>query len=160
MRDAVGGSMLFYIVIIFVTAVMLLFSSIMTYSKAYRIKNRILEVIEKYGEYTNEATEEINIDLSASGYNSSYPSNCEKIRNRLIGDQDGRYASAKISENQNKKENNLGGYNYCVFKLDNVEDGYSYIVVTFTEFQIPVIGEILTFPVYGETQTLGRTYGN
>ena len=47
MRDAVGGSILLNIVIIFLSLVIVFFAGIMAYSKAYKVKNRIIEFIKK-----------------------------------------------------------------------------------------------------------------
>lgn len=158
MRESIGGSMLLYLVIIIVTAVMLLFSSILTYSKAYKIKNRIIEIIEKYGTYEkrgsveeSDVALELNSDLAAAGYNASNPTRCESVRKRLISGDNARYSMLGDNENTH-------GYNYCIFRSMNINDGYSYVVVTFVEFQIPIIGDVLTFPVYGETKILGKNY--
>lgn len=167
MRDSIGGSMLLYIVIIFVTAVLLLFSSILTYSKAYKIKNRIIEIIEKYGVYekfdeksNNLITEEINQDLKTSGYSASNTTRCNStvVQNHLRKVLHSDYHS-NLPDNINDY-----GYNYCVFEINsedypkNILNGRYYIVVTFVEFQFPVINDIMTFPVYGETQILGKNY--
>lgn len=159
MRESIGGSMLLYLVIIFVTVVMLLFSSILTYSKAYKIKNRIIEIIEKYESYEsfnsnneNNVTEELNLDLRDAGYNVANPAKCDNIKNNLTTGTNAKYKN--LSDNKN-----IYGYNYCVFEvLDNLNDGQYYVVVTFVEFQFPIIGDVLTFPVYGETKILGRNY--
>lgn len=153
MKESIGGSMLLYLVLIFVTVVMLLFSSILTYSKAYKIKNRIIEVIEKYGMYNSTVANEINPDLSVAGYKANQTSNCDDIYNKLIRT---KYSEDKLSRNHNSY-----GYNYCIFKSTNTEgvnEGSYYVVVTFVEFQFPVIGDIMTFPVYGETKILGKKY--
>ena len=154
MRDAVGGSSLLYLVIIFVTVVMIMFSSILTYSKAYKVKNRIIEIIEKHGTYAETiARNEINPDLSMAGYNSSNP-DCSSIKDKLTKGSNAKYQN--LVGNLNKY-----GYNYCVFESDNttaISGGKYYVVVAFVEFQVPVIGDLLTFPVYGETQILGKNY--
>lgn len=153
MRESIGGSMLLYIVLIFVVVVMLLFSSILTYSKAYKIKNRIIEIIEKYENYGKEMAEgEINSDLATSGYNASDPDKCDKVYETLTSSE-GKYNEEKLETNINNY-----GYNYCVFKANDVDKQYYYVVVTFVEFQMPIIGDALTFPVYGETKILGKSY--
>lgn len=169
MRDSIGGSALMYLVIIFITVVMILFSSILTYSKGYKIKNRIVEIIEKYGEYEmydqygkNLITEEINPDLSIAGYNVSAPKKCNSIRNNLVNGENAKYDANKLSNNLNRY-----GYNYCVFEWCNQKNssnecidkkGKYYVVVSFVEFKIPIVGEFMSFPIYGETKILGKTY--
>lgn len=159
MRESLGGSMLLNLVIIFAGLVIIFFISILSYSKAYRVKNRIVEIIEKYGVYEkidangeNIITEELNADLSAAGYETSLPKKCDKIRTRLVNEKYGE----GLSSNLNKKY----GYDYCVFEMKNSENstGKYYVVVTFIHFEVPIIGDFLTLPVYGETKILGKTY--
>ena len=161
MRDSVGGSMLLYIVIIIVTVVMLLFSSILTYSKAYKIKNRIVEIVEKYDKYDRVVAQEINADLSAAGYNPTLSSTrCANIKSKLTTGNQSKYKEYDDQNNQLFSDNkNSYGYNYCVFESTNVEEsGRYYVIVTFVEFQIPVINDFLSIPVYSETKILGKNY--
>jgi len=162
MRDSIGGSMLLNLVIIFAGLIIVLFISILSYSKAYRIKNRIVEIIEKYEVYNhtndnvvNDAVDELNPDLMSAGYDASMPSRCANIRNRLISNENGKYYDADLSANLNTY-----GYNYCVFEVNKSinSTGKHYVVVTFIRFEVPIIGDVLTFPVYGETKTLGKVY--
>lgn len=163
MRESLGGSMLLNLVIIFAGLVIVFFISILSYSKAYRVKNRIVEIIEKYDTYVelsgssnaNLVTEEINPDLKNAGYDASDPTRCTNIRKRLIDNSNGKYNAKDLSNNKN-----IYGYNYCVFEVTNSvnKTGKHYVVVTFIRFEIPIIGDVLTFPVYGETKILGKTY--
>jgi len=161
MRESLGGSMLLNLVIIFAGLVIVFFIGILSYSKAYRVKNRIVEIIEKYGAYevldsgNNLVTGEINPDLSAAGYNTSNPTRCNNVKASLINEENGRYSADELSDNLNKY-----GYNYCVFRSNKSlnSTGNYYVVVTFIHFEVPIIGDLLTFPVYGETKILGKSY--
>lgn len=160
MRESLGGSMLLNLVIIFAGLVIVFFIGILSYSKAYRVKNRIIEIIEKYGTYekidtstnTNAVTAELNEDLKAVGYETSLSKKCNTIRSRLINEK----YDAGLSQNLNKSY----GYNYCVFEVNKSTNstGKYYVVVTFINFQVPIIGDFLTLPVYGETKILNKTY--
>lgn len=140
--------MLLNLVIIFTSLVIIIFASILSYSKAYKVKNRIVEVIEKYGVYDDSVVGEINSNLNIMGYDVSNPTKCDGIKERLVGE---KYSN--LSDNLNTKN----GYNYCVFEVE-LETGKYYVVVSFIHFQVPVIGDILTFPVYSETQIIGKKY--
>jgi hypothetical protein len=165
MKESLGGSMLFNLVLIFAGVIVLLFIGILSYSKAYKVKNRIVEIIEKYETYehtddsvVNDAVDEINPDLHMVGYDSTYATKCDTIRDNLINSK----YSYKLSENLN-----VYGYNYCIFEMCDQKDkndicisreGKYYIVVSFIEFEFPVINDVLTLPIYGETKMLGKTY--
>lgn len=142
MKDAVGGSLLLYLVVIFTSIVILFFAGIMAYSKAYKIKNRIIEVIERNETYGTNEVLELTEELKRAGYRSA-------TRDQ-IGSKCG-LESLTYTEN--------AGHFYCVY-LDNssAEEGYSYEVVTYVHFDMPIIGDMLVFPVKGETKILGKNY--
>ena len=151
MRESLGGAMLLNLVVIFAGLVIVFFVSILSYSKAYRVKNRIIEVIEKYEKYDNNTQKEIMSDLKNAGYSASNPTKCDSIRENLI---ETKYDNKKLS----LVNLNNSGYNYCVFESTNSENGNYYVVVTFVHFEFPIIGDVLTFPVYGETKILNKNY--
>ncbi len=136
MREAIGGSLLLNLIIVFSGIVILFFVGILAYSKAYRVKNRIIEVIEKYETYNTDAIAEINADLKDVGYRATIGNRCD------LGNL------------------NTSSYSYCVYLKDNTEETgtYYYEVVTYVQFDFPVIGNNLTFPVKGETIILGKNY--
>ena len=128
MRSAIGNSLLMSLVVTIVSVVIILFVSTFSYSKAYKIKNGIIEIIEKYGVYEgNEAVHnEIATYLSEVGYQLG---NCDegKVTNNIAG------------------PNETKGYKYCV-EADyenpeastNKEKGYrKYRVTTYVEFNFP-----------------------
>lgn len=158
MRSAVGNSLLLNLVIVFVGIVILFFVGIISYSKAYRVKNRIVEIIEKYEDYpgTNigsgpEVSTEINESLKKMGYSVVRSTNCndQRVRNHIINITGNTY-----------KNLNTENYNYCVYEIGNKlsRGGKYYIVVTFVHFDFPVIGNLINIPVYGETKVLGIDY--
>ena len=155
MRESIGGSSLLNIVIVFAGLVIAVFIGILSYTKAYRIKNRIIEIIEKHEDYNETIAEnEINPDLKAAGYDSSTSKDrCDNIKTKITTGENLKYEGSALTENLN--ENN--GYNYCVFELTGANSKI-YVVVTFIRFEIPIINDVLTFPVYGETKTLGIDY--
>ena len=143
MKDAIGGGLLFNLVIIFVVAIVVLFISSLAYSKAYKVKNRIIEIIEKYGYYDSnsesDVAKEIQQDLALIGYPTTITRECPA--------------------------GNLNGssYRYCVYKKetkDAKEKDYSYYyeVVTYVYFDFPIIEDILQLEVKGETKLLGNKF--
>ena len=152
MREATGSSMLLYIVIIIVGAVMLLFVSIISYSKAYGAKNKIVSAIETFEGYNNDSKSEINTSLGNMGYTvtSSDFCNTSRVKNHLN----------KLGiTNQTNLNNSTGGkYGYCIYEVPANRGGKYYIVVTFISFNVPVVGNNLVFPVYGQTRIMGINY--
>lgn len=140
MRSAIGNSLLMSLVVIIVSLVMLVFVGILSYSKAYRVKNRIIEVIEKYGSFEYEqdgkqiAKEEIKNYLHQVGYQ--------------VG---------KCPKPGFEREDSLG-YKYCVLRTDLDDGSKYYTVTTYVEYNFPIINQIMTTPVTGETRILGKNY--
>ena len=151
MRESLGGSALLYLVVIFSSLVILFFIGILSYSKAYRIKNRIVEITEKYGTYNEAVVNEINPDLKAAGYDASRSNRCDDIKNRLENEKYGDNLSDNL---------NTYGYNYCVFEVldNNINGGNYYVIVTFVRFEFPFIGDLFMIPVHSETKILGKDY--
>lgn len=153
MRDAIGGSMLLTLVVVFTSIVIIFFAGILAYSKAYKAKNKIIEIIEKHnGNIVNHSVlndfvrEEMGSALELMGYRVSNTGNlnnkCQQFSNNCTA----------INQNLNDT-----GYRFCVCKA-NSSSGNMYEVVTFVQFEFPVIGDLLEFPVKGETRILGKTY--
>ena len=154
MRDAIGGSLLLYIVIFFVSVVMLFFVSTLSYVKAYRVKNRIINIVESYDfpkDFNKEKRKEfmglINSDLTNIGYNTTRVKKCES---------DSNYEKCN---DINIADNGGGVYDFCLCRIDNKDsNGYFYEVITYSQFKIPVIGSIISSSVHGETKNLGINY--
>lgn len=156
MREATGSSMLLYVVIIVVGVVMLLFVTIISYAKAYGAKNKIITALETYEEYSNEdnnpAKMEIDENLRQMGYTITQNDYCNstRVKNHL--------KELGISNATNLNTASRGKYNYCLYKIDKLNNGYYYLVVTFISYNIPVVGNTMLFPVYGETKIIKRDY--
>ena len=157
MKDAIGGSLLLNLVVIFTSIIILFFAGILAYSKAYKVKNKIIEVIESHDGQISDGNlmkanvkETIESELRSVGYMvSGAPSDEECSRDSSIGQ----------CKNLNTSE-----FNYCICyhgegsDSKNVNFGSSYEVITYVHFAFPVIGDLLTFPVKGETKVLGKDY--
>lgn len=152
MREATGSSMLLYVVIIIVSVVMLLFVTIISYAKAYGAKNKIITALETFEEYDSNAKREIDENLRQMGYTITQNDYCNtaRVRNHL--------SELGITGATNLNTAERGKYNYCIYKIDKLNNGYYYLVVTFISYNIPVIGNTMLFPVYGETKTIRKVY--
>lgn len=138
MKAAIGNSLLLGIILTFVTTVLLILVSSIVYTKSFRIKNRIVDVIEKYEVYDVENVQpEIEQLLREIGYKAnSYSDNSSCNR---YGDD------ASLV-------NPSSAYYYCVFKIETEKSrGYYYKVVTFAYLDLPLVNAIQV-PVYGETK--------
>ena len=141
MKEAIGTSMVFNLIMIFVGIMIAILIGSISYSKGFKIRNRIIDRIEEYEGYDTKSgvISEIDEDLKAIGY---------KVV-KVIDDD-------KCKERNGQKSltsTYSGGYNYCVYQYKTSE-GYYYGVTVFISFDIPLIGNYIEIPIYGETRVI------
>ena len=137
MKEAIGNSFLVTLSIVFLFLIMSLLVSSLAYSKAYKAKNKIVSVIEKYNEYDEDAEAEINLDLFKMGYKTS-------TGNRNCKEYDGK----TLLHNTD-----AGTYDYCVYEVLS-DRGKYYHVVTYMHFDLPVVEQYFTLEVKGDSRTI------
>lgn len=139
MKAAAGNAMLMNIIIVFLVIVMALLVTSISYTKAFRIKNRIVDIIEYYDGNFNDVgtktniTNEINNSLSSVGYRLSGSKKCKEIDNKK---------AIELASN----------YQVCIYEYDDSTRGKYYKVIAYMYFDVPVVGGILNIPVSGETK--------
>ena len=126
MKEAIANAGIFNLVIIFVIVLLAFFIGSLGYSKAFKVKDRIIEEIEKERGYTEVARKNIEDFLISVGYRiSSGNNNCgEETFSRNKG----------ILQNTNSK------YQYCVYKFDTCSGkkcSVHYRVVSYMYFDVP-----------------------
>ncbi len=141
MREALGNAAVVQIVIIFIVLFIFFFVGSLSYTKAFKVKNSIINSIEKYGGYSDslnsEVKQEINENLKSMGYQVKNGTPRCKERNGV--------AAMTTQENS---------YRYCVYEY-KTERGTYYGVTAYMYFQIPLIGANVEIPIHGESKMLG-----
>ena len=147
MRTSIGGIWLIGLVVAFMLIFVSFLSLSIGYNKVFKVKNETLTFIEKYEglkDGNNGAIQLINNYLIQNNYNTK--SKC----------QVGEYGSRNLSSNSLELVNNKNEkYYYCISKKNTKINGLpnrsKYYVTFFFNFNLPVIGNLLTFNVTGET---------
>lgn len=141
MRQAVGNAFILNLVITFITLMMLVFVGSISYSKAYKVKNRIINLIEHNKGYDEAVSIEIKEVLSDVGYQISNNQSCDRFKvndkSRIV------YPTSEFKD----------GYRYCIIE-NRTDTGRYYTVVAFMKFDFPIIGDFMEFPVKGETKIM------
>lgn len=170
MREAIGGTWLFQIVIVFV----LLFTGYMcmsiNHSKAYNVKSDMLDIIERYGGLN------VNSDIDSDDpalvaivegmQNNSYrttgkcPSDIVDGNNHIIGHYVGYNRDGKLDSNNPA---------FCVAEV-NVWDSETvaqqscelpnmryYRIVVFYQLDLPVFQNLFQFSLKGDTKVISTT---
>ena len=68
MRESIGSTWVFMIVIVFILLFVSFLTLALTYSKSFKTKNELINIIEKYEGVSSDSVKVINNYLSYSGY--------------------------------------------------------------------------------------------
>ena len=144
MRDAFGGAFSIKLMLIFLMLYISFICVALNYARAFRVKNRIINIIEQNEGYGYDASNdakintEINTYLANTGYHVKYSD-----------------LNAGTSSCSSDFIGFSGGRGYCIVEKYSGSDKY-YLVETYMLFRIPIIDTFtgLNFPirVAGETR--------
>lgn len=144
MREAVGSTWVYGLVITFTFIFAGFLTLVIAYSRAYKIKNEVTLIVEKYEGLTlgdNNSGNIISNYLTNSGYSTL--GNCKS----------NDYGLTK--ENEWEKVNNTGKkYILCI--TNNISNK-NYTITAFYNFNLPIVGNIITFSISGDTNTMIHT---
>lgn len=161
MKDAVGSTMLVYIVVIVVGIVGSILIASNMYTSAYKAKNNIVSTINRYymvngdtdcfNNNVGNCITSIDNTLRKMGYHTV--ADCDKVINKVSEkakkDDEG---NDLVSIEQVFPESSDKGY--CIYKIALVNNEYYYTIVTFSHLNINILGinNLFSTPVYGETR--------
>ena len=149
MRESIGGAWLVGIVIFFIVLFTGYLALSVNYSKAFKVKNEIISLIEENEGLTDKTQEKIVKYLNSVGYyvygkcndiDSDYLDNT--VNGKLIGYE---------------KQGNTDKYKYCVYERSVQDDTLNrkyYRVTVFFKFDSPLLDNAFTFPVTGESKAV------
>lgn len=143
MRDAIGGSVVLTIIVVFIVIVSAYLAFNVNYTKAFRMKNKIISVYEEYnGECDDKCKIKIESYAKSLGYNPDL--NCGNNYNKVKGLY--CYKEVKVSGNS----------------CDEGEQRY-YKIQTKIDIRIPIIDNILglqVFTINGDTKVFKDKYSS
>ena len=146
MSSATGNAYLYTIIIIFIGAFCLLLVGSAAYSKAFKIKNSIIDMITENVENGTSETDGVDEYLAGIGYQAG--KDCLKTK-----DIKARYFS-DVNDNPDISLTKKGTYDYCVYKISYGNDNYYYKVITYMAIDLPLVNK-LRFSISGDTRTFG-----
>ena len=190
MREAIGATWIFVIVIVFIVVFTGYLAFSVNYAKAFAMKDSIIDILEKYngpGETADSAStvatpglvlQEINEKMKAVNYNSL--GNCQMVVNALKKNVEDSKAKSELDEHTMGVSNDKAyirsrysygfekkKYNYCIIRQnqdahDDKTIGFSnYFVATFFSINIDIINIIkVDFNFFVSGQTKNIAYPN
>ena len=147
MRESIGQSFLVTLVVTLVGIIIIILLCAVAYSKTFKIKTKLVDILEKYKGFDDvyqAASGEMESYLLSIGYRR----NVNGVSDCPSESPDGRYLGDAIN-------NDFSQFHYCVYEFDSgigANRGKYYGVLVYIYFDIPLIGDILEIPVYGETE--------
>lgn len=157
MRDAIGGVFSLQIIVIFMLIVNGYLAFTVNYTKAFRVKNQIIQIIEQHEGFTEDAKEKIDEFMRKSNYelNDGYlrwcaNNNWSTYSSSTNGGFCYKHSKVDISGGNANKKNYQGSY---------------YSIQTFVNIDIPIINKLLPFTaglfrVGGETPMIFSSGNN
>ena len=173
MNQSISNAMLFNLVITFVVVLLAFFIGSLSYSKAAKVKNKIVEEIEKNAELAGSEYTGYDIEIARKAFTNSI----DEIEEWLKGGNEGKGIGYRMTGNEYSKcdstygekgvlQNHTSTYEYCVYMIDTCgtnEDGTPntkgkdkcgiyYHVIAYMYFDVPIVGDLVRIPINGETR--------
>ena len=138
MKEAFGGTWIMGFVVLFIVLFSAYLAVSVNYTRAFKVKNKIVNIIEENEGFNTRSKDKINSYLKEIGYQTT------------------QINSSRCPEGSDTYQQ--GGY--CVYKVNANNGGKYWKVTTFIKFEIPIISLKLTIPINGETKVLYYTNNN
>ena len=160
MRETIGSTWIYQLVIFFILLFVAFLILSLTYSKNYKTKNEIINIIEKYEGVNENSIKIINNYLSSGG--TRVKGKCPTTGSWLgVKSLDSDYIKVERAQQGTK-------YYYCLNKKWSkskykagknnttmvVNTKMFYQVKIFFKFNLPIVGNIYTFTVDGTTNDI------
>ena len=153
MREAFGGSWLLGFVVLFIVLFSAYLAVSVNYTKAFKAKNKIINIIEQNEGFSTSARGQCKNDKSDACLKNSKTTE-DKIYAYL---KESGFLINDLNDKVCPKGYNLikdGGY--CVQSICTSQGSY-YRVITFIKIELPIVWQTFTVPIKGETKVLFYT---
>jgi len=155
MRETIASTWIYQLVIIFILMFVAFLVLSLTYSKNYKTKNEIINIIEKYEGVNVKSVQIINNYLIYNNY---------KIKGRCPAGS-GWKGVTDLDSTKLEDVDSDTKYYYCINKKYSskkanekkgsiVKSKMFYQIKIFFKFNLPVVGDIYTFTVDGTTNDI------
>ncbi|MBE6144780.1 MAG: hypothetical protein E7169_04325 [Firmicutes bacterium] len=144
MRESIGSTFLYNIIIIFIVIIFGILAATLTYYKAFKVNTRIITSIEKFEGYNSLAITEIQNTLTTVGYMFKEEHKCPSTKD------------GGVLQTEDKK------FRYCVYYFDSSKEGtkyYSYGVITYITIDFPIVNLYLQIPIYTKSNRIYKFNG-
>ena len=144
MKESINTAIVVTIVVVIIGLIEVILFASFAYSKAYKVKNRIVDIIEENvddnGDYVSNLFDIIDEEIAKIGY---------QVTSMGIND-------CPVLSDDAELQNSNSNYRYCVYKIvqpnTNKGNGTYYTVISYMHFDTPLIS--FNIPIKGSTKTV------
>jgi len=142
MRDAYGGTLMIWLMMLFIVLFVSFTAVIVNVAKTFRIKNGVINIVEQYDYANNQSEAEVVMEeyLKNSGYNIN---SMTPFNSCVTSDNMSRWYSRGVCISNGDGKNDLSNAEY-------------YKVTLYVNISLPFFDINLTLPVSGETKSIER----
>ena len=134
MRDAIGGTFMLRILIIFIVLYIVFMCFAVSYAKTFRLKNKVIDILEQQG-YDDSSVVEIDDYLDSNAYDFSGTNH------------------SQVSNHCPNASENLTINGACIVPKDSGNNRY-YQVYLYIVYYFPFFHWEVVMPVGGETEVI------
>ena len=145
MRSTIGGTWLLGLMIVFIMLFVGFIVLTLNYSRTVRIKNEMIDMVEKYEGLNEQSIELVNNYLIYTNYD---------VEGTCVSrgeDTTGIYGSKNLNNTNLEPVREGEKYYYCIKKYDGTNTTNYYQIMIFYKFNLPVIGDTSSFIIKGTT---------
>jgi hypothetical protein len=154
MKESIGNAFIFGIFVTFSFLCLFVLTAAINYSRAVKVKTRLVSLVEDYAESSAARRSDEGIDLiDFDDEDFSKMIEEELMRIGYRRNNGGFNQNSCPSLDGATLMNKNSAFNYCIYSYPS-NRGYYYKVITYMYFDIPIIGQTLKFPISGETKVI------
>lgn len=165
MRESIGTSFMLNFIILFIFLVFAFLAGTLSYYKAYRINNYLVNAIEKYEGYNDYSREEIAVGMKSLGYSIAVKTDCPPDREITHISYESGQVSNYRTTGELVNEDELAGYCIYLYMNDNAalskggglattDTYYTYGILTYMQLRFPVVESVLKIPIFSRTNRM------
>lgn len=136
MRDAVGGTFMIKVLLVFLAVYICFIAVALNYAKAFRVKNKIIDIIEQ-----NEGFDIDSKDTSDTSIRGRIDTYLKSVS----------YNIADVDKIAKEKDGTCYDRGYCIIESSS-NGGTYYKVTTFVKLEFPFFNLTIPIRVVGETR--------
>lgn len=145
MRETMGGTWVLQLMIIFILMFAAFIILTLNYSKAVKLKNEVIDMIEKYEGLNSQSISLVSGYLLYNGYSATGVCVNDGENSTGVYGADSLSGSTLVDASVGTK------YYYCVKKYTGDNNTNYYQVTIFYKFNLPIIGQAGGFSIKGTT---------